>query len=408
MTEQHRQEGLFTVEIWSWEEIWHELYGRPALLRRIKPVYWPLLTGLEAGACRADISRILKYAPAELIGREDRTQAPERRLGKRRCAWRTRRPHVLTFVALGGEGKTSLVAKWAAELASAGLARLRRRLCLVLLQPGHARATGRFLRPVPQGGPDLLRRRRRIKAFAASPAGAFEKGQRLAHLVGQRRSLLILDGLEPLQYAPTSPTPGELKDQGIAALLKGLAAASHGLCVVTTRYSLPDLKAFWQTTAPEVKLLRLSRDAGVHLLKTLGVTRHGAGIRDAGRGRERPRAHPEPARRLPAATPTRRHPPARPREAGEGRRRRARRPRLPDAWTPTSNGSCATAATKAGAKWPCCGSWACSTGPPTPTASPRCWSDQPSPASPNRSPGLSRRRFGILPHAASKPRSCSR
>ena len=84
--------------------------------------------------------------------------------------------------------------------------------------------------------------------------------------------LLILDGLEPLQYAPTSPTPGELKDQGIAALLKGLAAASHGLCVVTTRYSLPDLKAFWQTTAPEVKLLRLSRDAGVHLLRNLGVT----------------------------------------------------------------------------------------------------------------------------------------
>lgn len=39
-----------------------------------------------------------------------------------------------------------------------------------------------------------------------------------------------------------------------------------------TRLALPDLKAFWQTTAPEVKLLRLSRDAGVHLLKTLGVT----------------------------------------------------------------------------------------------------------------------------------------
>ncbi|HEV2840116.1 MAG TPA: hypothetical protein VGW39_02225 [Chthoniobacterales bacterium] len=109
------------------------------------------------------------------------------------------------------------------------------------------------------------------KAFAASPAGAYEKGQRLVRLVGQRRSLLILDGLEPLQYAPTSPTAGQLKDQGIAALLRALAAASHGMCVVTTRYSLPDLKAFWQTTAPEVKLLRLSRAAGVHLLQSFGV-----------------------------------------------------------------------------------------------------------------------------------------
>jgi hypothetical protein len=93
----------------------------------------------------------------------------------------------------------------------------------------------------------------------------------LARLVGQRRSLLILDGIEPLQYAPTAPTPGELKDQGLAALLKGLAATNHGLCLVTTRYSLPDLKAFWQTTASEMRLLRLSRDAGVHLLQTLGV-----------------------------------------------------------------------------------------------------------------------------------------
>lgn len=39
--------------------------------------------------------------------------------------------------------------------------------------------------------------------------------------------------------------------------VRGLSA-SHGLCVVTTRHSLPDLRAFWQTTAREVKLLRLS------------------------------------------------------------------------------------------------------------------------------------------------------
>ena len=84
-------------------------------------------------------------------------------------------------------------------------------------------------------------------------------------------ALLILDGLEPLQYTPTSPTPGQLKDTGLAALLKGLAVDGDGLCVVTTRYSLPNLQVFWQTTAPEVKLLRLSSAAGLHLLKTLGV-----------------------------------------------------------------------------------------------------------------------------------------
>ena len=41
--------------------------------------------------------------------------------------------------------------------------------------------------------------------------------------------------------------------------------------MVTTRYSIPDLKGFWETTAPETKLLRLSKAAGVALLRSLGV-----------------------------------------------------------------------------------------------------------------------------------------
>ena len=63
-----------------------------------------------------DISRIDKYAPTELIGREAETKLLN-------DAWdqavrgEAERAHILTLVALGGEGKTSLVAKWAAELA---------------------------------------------------------------------------------------------------------------------------------------------------------------------------------------------------------------------------------------------------------------------------------------------------
>jgi hypothetical protein len=218
---------------------------------------------------RFEISRTDKYAPAELIGREDETKlltdAWEKVLRIEKG-----RPHVLTFVALGGEGKTSLVAKWAAELAAQDWPGCDAAFAWSFYSQGTreqvAASSDLFLKEALNFFGDDA-----DKAFAASPAGVYEKGQRLARLVGQRRCLLILDGLEPLQYAPTSPTPGELKDQGIAALLKGLAAASHGLCVVTTRYSLPDLKVFWQTTAPEVTLLRLSREAGVHLLKTLGV-----------------------------------------------------------------------------------------------------------------------------------------
>jgi tetratricopeptide (TPR) repeat protein len=221
-----------------------------------------------------DVSRILKYAPEKLIGRDHElnllTAAWKGDLQALACYQVTtirHRPKVLTFVALGGEGKTSLVAKWAAELAAQEWPGCEAAFAWSFYSQGTreqlAASSDLFLKEALTFFGDA--------AMASSAQGAFEKGRRLAQLVGQQRALLILDGLEPLQYAPTAPTPGELKDQGIAALLKGLATVSHGLCVVTTRYSLPDLKAFRQTTAPEVSLLGLSREAGVQLLKTLGV-----------------------------------------------------------------------------------------------------------------------------------------
>lgn len=218
---------------------------------------------------RVDISRIVEYAPAELIGREDE-------LALLNDAWlrvrhkESRRPHILTFVALGGEGKTSLVAKWAAQLAYENWPGCDSAFAWSFYSQG--------TREQYAGSSDLFLKEaitffgnEEDREFAASSAGAYEKGQRLARIMGQRRALLILDGLEPLQYSPTAPTPGELKDLGISALVKGLAAYNSGLCVVTTRYSLPNLKTYWQTTAPEIPLTRLSKEAGVHLLKTLGV-----------------------------------------------------------------------------------------------------------------------------------------
>ena len=213
-----------------------------------------------------DVSRIIKYAPAELIGREAETKLLS-------DAWEQavrgekKRPHILTFVALGGEGKTSLVAKWAAELAGQDWPGCDTVFAWSFYSQGTrdqaVASSDTFLKEALTFFGDA--------AMAGSAAGAFDKGRRLAQLVGERRALLILDGLEPLQYAPTSPTPGELKDQGLAALLKGLAAKNQGLCVVTTRYSIPDLRAFMGKTVQEEKLMRLSMEAGVALLQSFGV-----------------------------------------------------------------------------------------------------------------------------------------
>jgi tetratricopeptide (TPR) repeat protein len=215
---------------------------------------------------KADISRIVKYAPAQLIGREKELKILS-------DAWQQavngekKRPHILTFVALGGEGKTSLVAKWTAELAHEDWPGCEAAFAWSFYSQGTSEKT--------QASSDSFLKEALVffgdVEMANSAVGSFDKGRRVAQLIGERRALLILDGVEPLQYAPTSPTGSELKDQGVSALLKALATKSEGLCVVTTRYSIPDLRNFWQSTAPEIKLTSLSILAGVALLRTLGV-----------------------------------------------------------------------------------------------------------------------------------------
>ncbi|WP_293390115.1 TIR and AAA domain-containing protein [Nevskia sp.] len=217
-------------------------------------------------ARKIDIDRIVKYAPDELIGREMEVSRLADAWGKVERG-ENKRPHVLTFVALGGEGKTSLVAKWAAELAHQGWPGCDAVFAWSFYSQGTREQTTAssdlFLAAALTffGDADM----------ASSAQSVFDKGKRLAQIIGERRALLILDGLEPLQHGPASPTPGEFKDQGIAVLLKGLAAINLGLCVLTTRYSIPDLRAYWQTTAPEEKLARLSLSAGIGLLEKLGV-----------------------------------------------------------------------------------------------------------------------------------------
>jgi tetratricopeptide (TPR) repeat protein len=100
-----------------------------------------------------------------------------------------------------------------------------------------------------------------------------EKGRRLAQLIRREKTLLILDGLEPLQYPPGElhGFDGRIKDPGLTTLLKELAAANPGLCVITTREPVTDLADQTGFAVKEIFLERLSEKAGVQLLKNLGV-----------------------------------------------------------------------------------------------------------------------------------------
>ncbi|HEY0017428.1 MAG TPA: SEFIR domain-containing protein [Longimicrobium sp.] len=200
----------------------------------------------------------LRHSAEKLIGRDEE-------LARLDAAWADPATRVLTIVAFGGVGKTSLVAHWAAALAQRGY-------------DGASYFDWSFYSQGTreQGGASADQFINRALEFfgdaemAAGAVSPWDKGARLAQLVAERRALLVLDGLEPLQYPP-GPLAGELRDPAVASLLKGLAQRNSSLCVVTTRERVSDLASFRASTAPELWLERLSTLAGIDLLRTLGV-----------------------------------------------------------------------------------------------------------------------------------------
>jgi tetratricopeptide (TPR) repeat protein len=203
-----------------------------------------------------DIGRLPTPGP-HFLGRDTE-------LARLDAAWEDPGIHVLTLVAFGGVGKSALVARWIGRMASDGWRGAARVLGWSFYSQGsqdQATSAEPFINYALNffGDPDPK---------AGSP---YDRGARLAHLIRKERTLLILDGVEPLQYPPGRPEiAGRLKDPGLTALLKGLAAGNPGLCVVTTREQIADLAGF-PGTAPQIPLEELDAGSAVTLLRQLGV-----------------------------------------------------------------------------------------------------------------------------------------
>ncbi len=95
---------------------------------------------------------------------------------------------------------------------------------------------------------------------------AWEKGERLAKLIARRRTLLVLDGLEPLQNPP-GPQEGRLREASLQALIRELAVFNPGLCVVTTRLPIADVADHDGSSALCRDLEHLSNNSGAQLLR---------------------------------------------------------------------------------------------------------------------------------------------
>jgi serine/threonine protein kinase/tetratricopeptide (TPR) repeat protein len=188
-------------------------------------------------------------------------------------AWANQLVNVVTIAAWGGVGKSTLVNHWLRRMAAEHYRSAQLVFGWSFYRQGTTGQTSsadEFLDAALSwfGDPD------------PRLGTAWEKGERLAKLVAHRRTLLVLDGLEPLQNPP-GPQEARLRESSLQALLRDLAAFNTGLCVITTRTPIADIADYERSSAPRRSLEHLSSDAGAKLLRALGVQGHEAELRSA-------------------------------------------------------------------------------------------------------------------------------
>ena len=188
-------------------------------------------------------------------------------------AWANQDVNVVTIVAWAGVGKSTLVNHWLRRMAAEHYRSAELVFGWSFYRQGTSGDTSsadEFLDAALTwfGDPD------------PRLGTAWEKGERLAKLVAHRRTLLVLDGLEPLQNPP-GPQEGRLREPSLQALLRELAAFNTGLCVITTRMPVADIADHERTSALRRDLEQLSSDAGAKLLRALGVKGDEAELRSA-------------------------------------------------------------------------------------------------------------------------------
>jgi hypothetical protein len=189
----------------------------------------------------------LPVTGSDVFGREEDVAFLDR-------AWASKQVNVVTIVAWAGVGKSTLVNHWLRRMAAEHYRSVQLVFGWSFYRQGTSGGTSsadEFLDAALTwfGDPDP-----RI----GTP---WQKGERLAKLVAHRRTLLVLDGLEPLQNPP-GPQEGRLREPSLQALLRELAAFNMGLCVITTRLPVADIADHERTSALRRNLEQLSSDAG--------------------------------------------------------------------------------------------------------------------------------------------------
>jgi serine/threonine protein kinase len=208
----------------------------------------------------------LPVTGSDIFGREEDIAFLDR-------AWTSQQVNVVTIVAWAGVGKSTLVNHWLRRMATDHYRSAELIFGWSFYRQGSSGDTSsadEFLDAALNwfGDPD------------PRLGTAWQKGERLAKFIAHRRTLLVLDGLEPLQNPPGSQE-GRVREPSLQALLRELAAFNTGLCVITTRTPVADIADHERTSALRRDLEQLPTDAGAKLLRALGVKGREAELQSA-------------------------------------------------------------------------------------------------------------------------------
>jgi tetratricopeptide (TPR) repeat protein len=238
----------------KWDGVFRELAQKIVKIIQDPHYQPPLPTPKWSPPEKVDISRT-PQTEFELFGRKKEIELLS-------DTWESEQTNIISFVAWGGVGKSTLVNKWLEYLKKDNF----RGACKVYAWSFYSQGTSEQVTSA-----DLFIKEALTWFGDAHPAegSPWDKGKRLADLVRQQKTLLVLDGLEPLQSG-LDVEKGKIKDPALSVLVTELARRNNGLCVITTRESVAEIRKYSET-CQQVDLDRISAEAGRALLRVRGV-----------------------------------------------------------------------------------------------------------------------------------------
>jgi tetratricopeptide (TPR) repeat protein len=188
LTEQHKKAALFTVVVWAWEDIWHELYRRKKLFDRIAPICWPRHTDV---AFTSPFNSLHQLTPpvSDFTGREMKLDELRNKVKQGGVA-------ITGVRGMGGAGKTALARRLAEELK-------------VDYPDAQIELDLKGVSPQPLSPADVLSAILRVfHPTAQLPGRAEELAALLRQTLNGKRALLLLDNAKDArQIGPLLPPP---------------------------------------------------------------------------------------------------------------------------------------------------------------------------------------------------------